>query len=107
MKAKGISQEEHISMCQDHRDGVLRKANSVICEKYEKGVREHGGGLFNESLAALHAMAQEEATDQMVYLITLGEKIEKVRIAVANLREKFASGGEAWEKLTEILEELR
>lgn len=51
-----------------------RKAN----EKYEKGVIEHGGNLWEHETLWLVEQAMDEAIDQYVYLYTLREKIRGI-----------------------------
>ena len=46
-----------------------------MSNKYLKGVKEHGGHLKNYDILSLTEYALDEAIDQVVYLITLRDKI--------------------------------
>lgn len=43
--------------------------------KYRRGQKEHGGNLFEKPDKFLLDAAIEEATDQVIYLITLRDKL--------------------------------
>ena len=61
-----------------HLQGILRQAERLISDKYIKGAAEHQSTLSEDYTAEqLLDMAIEEATDQMVYLLTLKEKMNE------------------------------
>jgi len=68
-------------MCQmdsehyEHLDDIIDEFTELATEKYEKGQLEHGGKLWKKS--GLLDMAIDEAIDQVIYLITLKQQIEK------------------------------
>jgi hypothetical protein len=57
-------QEKHIKSIQS-------LFNKLSQSKYEKGVKEHGGNLWQVPKSEILDMAIEEAIDQVVYLLTL------------------------------------
>lgn len=56
-----------------HLKRVVHQAGDLIIKKYEKGVREHGGHLWEKP--GLLDEAINEAIDQVVYLLTLKEQL--------------------------------
>lgn len=57
---------------------IIRLANEfggIMTRKYVKGVKQHGGNLWERSPEYLLNEAIAEATDQVVYLLTLREKL--------------------------------
>ena len=62
----------------NHLNRVLNEANSLIADKYVKGAEEHGTTLSQDhSLHELVNFAIEEAVDQIVFLLTIKEVLEK------------------------------
>ena len=62
----------------NHLNRVLNEANSLIVDKYVKGAEEHGTTLSQDhSLRELVNFAIEEAVDQIVFLLTIKEVLEK------------------------------
>ncbi len=59
----------------EHLKEVLIVAHALIAAKYTKGAKEHEGDLLSMSAAQLVEEAIGEATDLMVYLITLRSKL--------------------------------
>jgi hypothetical protein len=61
------------------QEAHLTRINNESCDladvKYRKGQAEHGGNLFDLTSLQLADMAIEEAIDQVVYLITLRDKL--------------------------------
>ena len=61
----------------DHIHHIITQFESLCIDKYEKGQAEHGGNLWESSELYLVEEALKEAIDQVVYLITLRDKIVK------------------------------
>lgn len=57
---------------------INAEATHLISTKYTKGVKEHGGKLWEKR--GLIDMAIDEAVDQVVYLLTLKHQIEKAGV---------------------------
>ena len=63
-----MEQEEHLN--------TIKSAFSfLVNDKYRKGQKEHGGNLFDKTPIQLVDNALDEAIDQVVYLITLRDKL--------------------------------
>ena len=63
-----MEQEEHLN--------TIKSAFSfLVNDKYRKGQKEHGGNLFDKTPIQLVDNAIDEAIDQVVYLITLRDKL--------------------------------
>jgi hypothetical protein len=62
---------EHI----DHMKWISSQFNILMSAKYTKGIKEHGGHLKDYDALALTEYALDEAIDQVVYLITLRDKL--------------------------------
>lgn len=60
----------------EHILSIVRKFAFEATEKYEKGCAEHGGGLWEVPAEDILEMAIEEAIDQVVYLMTLRDKLK-------------------------------
>ena len=61
-----------------HLHKVLKESNDLIANKYIKGVEEHQTTLNKDhSIHELVDFAIEEAVDQMVFLLTIKELLEK------------------------------
>lgn len=58
----------------EHIDKVMEDTVNLMYSKYKKGVREHGGNLWDKK--ELIDMAISEAIDQVVYLLTLKQQIK-------------------------------
>lgn len=54
-----------------HLEFLKRAFSSLVDPKYRKGVKEHGGNLWQMGNEKLLDCAIEEAIDQVVYLLTL------------------------------------
>lgn len=60
----------------DHLNYIIEQSKDLITDKYIKGTIEHQSVLsVDYSAKELLDMAIEEATDQMVYLLTLRSKL--------------------------------
>lgn len=53
----------------------------LVDAKYRKGQLEHGGALFDKSSEWILDAALDEAIDQVVYLLTLKQKLIRDRIS--------------------------
>lgn len=60
-----------------HMEEISQGFTKLLVPKYTKGVGEHGGHIKELSKEELIDNAIEEAVDQVVYLLTLKEKITK------------------------------
>jgi hypothetical protein len=56
-----------------HLKRLVHQAGTLMIKKYAKGVKEHGGHLWQKP--GLLDEAIDEATDQVVYLLTLKEQL--------------------------------
>lgn len=62
----------------EHLKKILKTTERLLSDKYIKGAREHQSTLSEDYNASqLIDMAIEEAIDQVVYLLTLRDKIER------------------------------
>ncbi len=59
----------------EHLNHILKEADELIAAKYIKGKIQHGGDLTDMSADQLVDEAINEAVDQLVYLITLKDKL--------------------------------
>jgi hypothetical protein len=62
-------QEEHLLT-------VIEEFAELVDEKYRRGQEEHGGNLWDLDQIDLLDNAVKEAIDQVVYLITLRNKLK-------------------------------
>lgn len=62
---------------EQHLQGIQEDFCELVDAKYRKGQAEHGGNLLNKLPAEVLDMAIEEAIDQVVYLLTLREILNK------------------------------
>ena len=58
-----------------HVQTIASEFASLMSSKYEKGVKEHGGNLWEVGIHDMVDMALDEAIDQVVYLMTLKEQV--------------------------------
>lgn len=66
---------------QAHLGRVVERASKAIGQKYEAGQVEHGGELWQKAGMLSHVEA--ETWDQVVYLCTLREQLEALRVEIA------------------------
>lgn len=59
----------------EHAERIAGLFIGHMFEKYEKGAEEHGGNIWDMSTEKLLDEALDEATDQVVYLLTLKDKL--------------------------------
>lgn len=59
-----------------HLQNLLTEIKSLTETKYRRGQEEHGGDLFDMPTKELLDNAIDEAIDQLVYLLTLKEKMK-------------------------------
>lgn len=64
-------QREHINL-------IIQDFKEKAYPKYEKGVMEHGGNIWDMNLMELVDCALEEAIDSYVYLTTIKELIREL-----------------------------
>lgn len=60
---------------QQHIENIIHEFSLMAEAKYDKGVKEHGGNLWDLPYSQILDNAIEEAIDQFVYLITLKMKL--------------------------------
>lgn len=63
-----------------HVQDIAEAFRVAVSAKYEHGVKEHGGNLWERSIEYLLDQAIDENIDQFVYLMTLKQKLQKVRL---------------------------
>lgn len=63
-----------------HLRDIKTQFSNLVDIKYRKGQDEHGGDLFNKPVLDLVDSAIDEAVDQVVYLLTLRNKMLSLRI---------------------------
>lgn len=66
---------------ESHLQRVKDEFVELVDSKYRKGQAEHGGDLFSQPELNLLDMAISEAIDQVVYLLTLKERLLLLRAA--------------------------
>ncbi len=62
---------------EDHLARVKQEFLALVDAKYRAGAREHGGELLEVPDLAILDFAIEEAVDQVVYLLSLKEKLTR------------------------------
>ena len=60
---------------EDHLNVIKSAFKFLVDTKYRKGQKEHGENLFDKTPIQLVDNAIDEAIDQVVYLITLRDKL--------------------------------
>ena len=60
---------------ESHLISLKVKFINLVDDKYRKGQAEHGGNLFDLTSIQLLDAAIDEAVDQVVYLLTLRDKL--------------------------------
>jgi hypothetical protein len=60
---------------EQHIKWISEQFNIIMSNKYKRGAEEHGGHLKDYTEKELIGFALDEAIDQVVYLITLRDKI--------------------------------
>jgi len=58
-----------------HLERIKVGFTTLVDPKYRKGQLEHGGDLFEKTPTELLDMAIEEAIDNLVYLLSIKEKL--------------------------------
>lgn len=61
---------------EQHLEKIKKEFTEKVDAKYRKGVKEHGGNLWEYSIEDLINMALDEAIDQYTYLSTLKRKLK-------------------------------
>ena len=61
---------------EDHIDLLLDQFTNILVPKYMAGAKEHGGKLWEMLPEDLLDNAIEEAVDNLVYLLTLKQRLE-------------------------------
>lgn len=59
----------------DHAAFIADQAKAIILSKYIKGAIEHDGNLWEKTPLELLNEAINEAADELVYLLTLRDKL--------------------------------
>ena len=63
-----------------HLQSIKTDFSKLVDAKYRAGQEEHGGDLFDKPLLELVDNSIDEAVDQVVYLLTLRNKILSMRL---------------------------
>lgn len=66
-----------------HVEEIGKEFCHAMADKYAKGQAEHGGNLWDLSLGKLVDCAIEEAIDQVVYLMTIRQKLREAVLDAA------------------------
>lgn len=66
-----------------HLQRVISEAKIAIEDKYRKGQAEHDGNLFEKTVSELINEAILEAIDQLVYLLTAKDVLDKTKIELS------------------------
>jgi len=74
-KTMSVEQEDHLKL-------IIDTFSKSMDTKYRKGAKEHGGFLWRKK--GLIDMAIEEALDQVCYLVTLKQQIEKSKVELGD-----------------------
>lgn len=61
-----------------HLASIIKRFGEKCSKKYRAGQAEHGGDMWDMSAMALVDNAINEAIDQVVYLLTLKDRLTKV-----------------------------
>ena len=69
-----------------HLRSIKRDFSNLVDSKYRKGQEEHGGNLFEMPLLDLVDNSINEAIDQVVYLLTLRNRILCLRVKDERLK---------------------
>lgn len=74
-----------------HMKGLAMTFAHLMARKYRRGAKEHGGNIWDMSREKLLDNALDEAIDQVVYLLTLKQKLlnERVEKAKMTIKEPF------------------
>jgi hypothetical protein len=70
--------------------------------KYEKGVREHGGHIWDKSVPLFIKESRDEITDLAVYLHHLGKKFTTIRKIVEGWEESGKISDEMWNEFSVV-----
>lgn len=63
----------------EHLKQIVDEASRRLSQKYSVGAAEHGGNLWDKDAMWILDQAIDEAIDQVTYLYTLKQKLEKKR----------------------------
>lgn len=63
------------SQQETHAQKLVLEFKRRMLSKYSRGVKEHGGNIWDMTEKELLENALDEAIDQVVYLLTLREKL--------------------------------
>lgn len=67
----------------DHMASIAFEFSKTMAAKYQKGVEEHGGNLWEMPFEQLLDNAIDEAIDQVVYLLTMKQQYEDEKNVVS------------------------
>lgn len=70
-----------------HVEHIAGEFSTRMATKYAKGQAEHGGNLFDLGAMDLLNEAIDEAVDQVVYLLTLRDKLRNFEKEIAQALE--------------------
>ena len=72
----------------EHKEKILDNFNKKFITKYDKGVEEHGGGLYRKPLGHIINWGYDEILDFVCYYSTIQDHIENIK----NLAEMGVTG---------------
>jgi len=70
---------------EQHLENIAEEAVRLIGRKYKKGVAEHNGNLWKKK--HIIDFAIDEATDQIIYLLTLKAQLKEKGIELGEIEE--------------------
>ena len=70
---------------EQHLENIAEEAVRLIRRKYERGTGEHGGNLWKKK--HIIDFAIDEATDQIIYLLTLKAQLKEKGIELGEIEE--------------------
>jgi hypothetical protein len=76
---------------QGHISTLVRLASAAMFDKYRAGAAEHGGNLWDLSTSTLLDNAVSEAIDQVIYLMTLRDKVKQLQMELSKVVESATS----------------
>lgn len=79
MKARKMTPEQ-----EEHLARIKNEFDNLVDDKYRKGQAEHGGNLTDVEIPKLVQFALDEAIDQVVYLLTIKNKLHNIKRRIKN-----------------------
>jgi len=70
--------------------------------KYQKGVEEHGGNIWEKSVPLFVTESRNEITDLAVYLYHLSKKCEQIKYIIDNWKKDGRIDDKMWQEFSQI-----